>query len=473
MDSDFRRPQRNNNEPVDTHIPHPEDYETASPRAEGVEAAQNTNRPVFQDIKPASSFDEKLPTADEMESPAPLAAPVGPKRNRLMKRRLPQVIGANGQPVAAAEQVASEGGTNPADSDKNQPLSQETPKKSKRKSNVWKWILGILLVLVVLLVVAAFVGYRWYNSSITAIDPNSDEIVRVTVPDGIAARNVGPILDEAGLLRDLNAYNLYYRLNGNNTIKAGVYNFEKNQDVPSIVEKLESGSVDEFTLTFLPGGTIFHAKVVMKEAGYSEQEIDAALYANYDSPIMKDRPAGSSIEGYIYGETYNFFAGSSAQEVFAKTIEHLEDYMVANDLEAKFAAKGFNIHEGLTFASLVQTEVGSADEMKQVSSVFHNRLKIDMELGSDVTFRYAAKLLDEPVAVEIDSPYNTRIYKGLPPGPVAAPGASALEATAAPDETDYLFFVSGDDGVTYFSRTNEEHERLTREHCDANCRVQM
>lgn len=465
MDSDFRRPQRNSNEPVNTQIPRPEVYETASPEP----ASSSAESKVFQDIMPVITPEPTSapqPTVEGMESPAPVAAPVKPQRRRMMKRRLPQAISANSNVNRTNSPI-----TNDSDPVQPQPIT-ESPQKSK-KSSVWKWILGILLVLALLAAAAAYIGYKWYSDNITAVDPNSQEMVRVTVPDGTAARNVGPILDEAGLLRDLNAYNLYYRLNGNNAIKAGVYNFEKSQDVSSIVEKLESGSVDEFTLTFVPGRNMFHAKEVMMKAGYSEQEIDTALYANYDSPIMKDRPVGSSIEGYIYGETYNFFTGASAQEVFAKTIKHLEEYMIANDVEAKFAAKGFNIHEGLTFASIVQTEVGDAAEMKQVSSVFHNRLKIDMELGSDVTFRYAAELLDEPVAIEIDSPYNTRVYRGLPPGPVASPGVSSIEATAAPDETDYLFFVSGDDGVTYFSRTNEEHERLTRDHCDANCRVQM
>lgn len=468
MDSDIRRPQRNDKEPLDTHIPHPENYQTPGPGdVNRVQGEDVVDQKPIQDIMPPvqSQQNEKSDSIkdsiEEFDSPAPVAAPTKPVRPQAPKRRLPRVLPLSNKSSSDAQDPTAS------------PEAANGPTKKVKGRGVWKWILGALAIIILLAAIAGFVCYTDYASNLEAVEPNSTESARVVIPEGSTRTDIANILDEAGLIRSVDAFNLYYRLNAGEGMKAGTYMIEKNMDVPAIVDKLESGKVDEFMLTFLPGGTIFDAIEVMVKAGYSEQEVEDALYAEYDSPIMKDRPAGSSIEGYLYGETYSFFSGSSAHDVFARVIKELENYMVANDTEAKFTARGFNIHQGLTFASLVQTEVRSVEEMKQVSSVFHNRLGIDMMLGSDVTFRYAAKLLDEPVAIDIDSPYNTRVYKGLPPGPVAAPGASAIEATVEPAETDYLFFVSGDDGITYFSRTNEEHERLTAQHCHANCAVQM
>ena len=481
MDSDFKRPKQSNKDSLDTHIPHKDTYESRSNQTVVVGPAGSGDiKRTVMDIKPPTPTTETPKSANsptnisEFDSPAPLAAPTKPVRTRMVGRRLPRVrsMRIHNDTGDTADNNGHVGGIVGGKIDQVASDKQINSKRSS-KGRALRWILGIVSVLLVILAAISFFTYSWYSDNIKAVEPNSSESVRVTIPEGSNRAKIASILNDAGLIRSVEAFNWYYRLNAGDGMKAGVYMFEKNMNVADIVARLESGEVDEFTLTFLPGGTIFDAKDVMLKAGYQEEEVDSALYAQYDTPIMKDRPAGSSIEGYIYGETYNFASGSSAKDVFDRTIQELAKYMEVNNTEAKFAQMGFNIHQGLTFASLVQPEVGNSGEMKQVSSVFHNRLKVDMELGSDVTFRYAARMLDEPVAIEIDSPYNTRIYKGLPPGPVAAPGASAIYATGLPDGTDYLFFVSGDDGVTYFSRTNEEHERLPAEHCDLNCRVQM
>lgn len=372
------------------------------------------------------------------------------------------------QPLTAASVV----GQAAASMDEVSDGAQKRPRMSK-----WKLVLGAIAGLVVIALIALFAGYKWwYQAGLKAVGSDLHQSVKFTVAEGASSGQVATSLYEEGLIRDESVFKLYYRLESSGEgIKAGLYSLSSSMSTPEIITKLEKGEVDsgEMQITFLPGGTIFDAKDVLVKAGFSEAEAEAAINAEYTSPILASKPADVSIEGYIFGETYSFFLDATAEEVIARAIKQLEDYVIANDVEARFASQGLTLHEGLALASLVQTEVRSEDEMRQVASVFHNRLAIDMELGSDVTFRYAAKMLDQEVAIEIDSPYNTRTNKGLPPGPVAAPGVAAIEATLNPDDTEYLFFVSGDDGVTYFSKTNAEHERLTREHCDVNCRVQM
>ncbi len=108
-------------------------------------------------------------------------------------------------------------------------------------------------------------------------------------------------------------------------------------------------------------------------------------------------------------------------------------------------------------------------DQKQVAQIFYKRLGEDIPLGADATFVYAAKKLGVTPSVDLDSPYNTRVHAGLPPGPISTPGLSALQAVAQPAPGDYLYFVSGDDGQTYFARTQEEHEANAAQYCKVNC----
>jgi UPF0755 protein len=130
------------------------------------------------------------------------------------------------------------------------------------------------------------------------------------------------------------------------------------------------------------------------------------------------------------------------------------------------------LYQAITLASIVQREEPDATSQKQVAQVFYLRLAKDMPLGSDVTAYYGADQIGAERAVTVDTPYNTRIHTGLPPGPIATPGLTALQAVAAPASGDYLYFLSGDDDVTYFAHTDEEHEANIKAHCQIKCAIQ-
>jgi len=127
------------------------------------------------------------------------------------------------------------------------------------------------------------------------------------------------------------------------------------------------------------------------------------------------------------------------------------------------------LYQGITLASIIQREVSGTKDQSQVAQVFYSRLAQGTPLGSDVTYQYAAKKLGVTPSPSLDSPYNTRKYAGLPPGPIATPGLSALQAVATPAPGDYLYFLSGDDNVTYFARTDAEHEANIQNHCHKKC----
>ena len=151
-----------------------------------------------------------------------------------------------------------------------------------------------------------------------------------------------------------------------------------------------------------------------------------------------------------------------------------------NDLIAKYADHGLTLHQGITLASIVQKESGPNGQ-PTVAQVFYKRLADDISLGSDVTTQYALDLVDpnrqtytdNNAALEIDSPYNTRKNKGLPPAPICNPGVSALLAVANPSDTTYLYFLTGDDGLMYYSYTGDEHIQNIHDHCRELCGVSL
>jgi len=165
-------------------------------------------------------------------------------------------------------------------------------------------------------------------------------------------------------------------------------------------------------------------------------------------------------------------ADATVQDVLRQSFNQLWQYVQTNDLVTKYKAHGLTLYEGLTLASIIQREASaSGDDMPQIAQVFYSRLALGMPLGSDITYQYIADKTGVPRDPNLDSPYNTRKYAGLPPGPVSAPGAKALSAVANPAEGDYLYFLSGDDNITYFARTLQEHQQNIANHCKVKCQI--
>ena len=259
------------------------------------------------------------------------------------------------------------------------------------------------------------------------------------------------------------------KLSGNaNKLQAGVYSLQPSLSTQAIVEHLMAGKADTFSITFYPGGTVAEAKKTLLGLGYDAQEIDAAFAKMYDRPLFATKPLSSDLEGYLYGETIEFDFSASVESILERFFDQFENFVDKNDLVALYKKRGLTLYQGIILASIVQREV-AAEDMPAVARVFLNRIKQGMNLGSDVTYQYAAKKLGVDPSPSLDSPYNTRKFAGLPPGPIATPGASALLAVANPAKNDYLFFLSGDDDVTYFSKTDAGHQQNIALHCHEKC----
>lgn len=407
---------------------------------------------------------------------------------------------------------------------KSESESSESPRPAKSSEKPMKKVKRILLSLFILLFLAGLFGggYYWYSlqpvssancrfdSAKAAAESNEKEsnsvceYQTIEISAGESVKQIANNLKQADLIRNPLAFELYARINNLHAkLKTGKYSFRKTMSARAIAKQLVNGVVssDVFNLTILPGTNLLGDKgksqtgIIhqFRTLGYSEEEINQALTKHYDNPILKglyadetklsnpEIPVKLALEGYLYGETYQFYNHEKLENVITTILNQFNDVVVSNQLEEKFKARGLSLREGIILASIIQKEARTED-MPGVSMVFQNRLKQGIALGSDVTATYAADItgVDRTNATNADilavnSLYNTRKFPGLPPGPIAVPSKAALLAVAEPDSSkaSMLYFLTGDDGLMYYSSTDAEHNQKIRDHCQKLCKVQI
>lgn len=344
---------------------------------------------------------------------------------------------------------------------------------SKKHHMSWQMRLVALFGLLVLLV-ASCVG--WYFFSLTPKTGAEHAMrQRVTIETGETSTTIAAQLEKSGIIRNALAMRLYLELSGHkNRLQAGGYLLSTSQSVQEITEHLVSGKTDEFNVTISPGLTLKQladgsVKGSLVQQGFSREEIEAAFQKQYDHPLLASKPADTSLEGYVYPETYRFSAASGVEDLLKTTFDEFYKRIQAAGVQEKLAARGMTLHQGITMASIIQEEVSKVPDQKQVAQVFHKRLAEGIALQSDPTFIYPARQAGVEPKVDLDSPYNTYKHPGLPPGPIANFNFHALEAVVAPAEGSFLYFVADADGTTHFSLTLEEHEAKVKQYCTSHC----
>lgn len=336
---------------------------------------------------------------------------------------------------------------------------------SRRKKLIVLFSLGALLVLILTVIV----GASWYAVQLSPVDSKQANLIKVIIASGSSPSTIGGLLKQKGIIRDTTAFSVYTRFSRTqNNLQAGTYRLSPAESTPEIVKHLTNGTVDRLKIMFLPGATLAQNKEVLRKAGYQQDEIDAAFIARYDSPLFDGKPVSSDLEGYLYGQTYFFSTEASVKDIFTEVFRVYAQFVKDNSLIAKFKQRGLSLYQGITLASIVQRESIKGDE-PQIAQVFYSRLAMNIPLGSDVTYQYIADKTGVTRDPNLNSPYNTRRFAGLPPGPIAVPGESSLLATATPASGDYLFFLSGDDDITYYARTLSQHEANITAHCKVKC----
>lgn len=329
----------------------------------------------------------------------------------------------------------------------------------------------VFCIIFVLLIGSAIIVIRKvYDHSLAPISASEQNVI-VTVETGATAQEIAQLLEQKGLIRAPWAFEWYVRVNNlRDKLQAGTYSLRPSQSIAQIATTLTHGKVATDLFTILPAQRLGQIRESFIESGFTAAEVDAALDpARYiDHPALVDKPAVASLEGYLYPDSFQKTAETKPETIVRQSLDLMQKHLTP-DVRAGMVKQGLTVHQGVIIASIVEQEVGKASDRPIVAQVFLRRVKEGMPLGSDVTAFYGAIIAGKTPSVVYDSPYNTRIYKGFTPGPISNVSDVSLRAVAFPANTDYLYFVAGDDGVTHFSHTVQEHEALTRQYCKKLC----
>ncbi|MDD6683846.1 MAG: endolytic transglycosylase MltG [Clostridiales bacterium] len=347
---------------------------------------------------------------------------------------------------------------------------------------LWHLLRPILLALCVIVVVTGVVmtTVNWVDRNFFApVDAQDQSYVTFEVASGNSLTRVANNLESQGLIRNRTVFKYYADFLGyGQKIQAGEYQVSKSMRMQEIMELLTTGDGNPITrnITIIPGWTIRDIADYLKAQGVIEDTEaflapcrtgqDYAAYY-YIADVLKTNDVGSrlyALEGYLAPDTYEIYTNATVADIIKKLLSQTEA-VFKSEYHDRAAELGMTMDEVITLASMIEKEAKTNDFAK-VSAVFHNRLKSNMTLGSDVTIKYISgvkrmSLTNEDL--QINSPYNTYQYKGLPPGPICSPSAGAIYAALYPDEQfiadQYLYFCSKDPdtGELHFSRTLEEH----------------
>lgn len=330
---------------------------------------------------------------------------------------------------------------------------------------MFRWIKRLFILFIVLAIAAGAGGWWLYSRVIEPYRGYSAPEVFIDIPTGSGPATIGQKLIAAGVVRDDLTFRTAIIVSSRaRALKAGEYRFAQPMHALDVIDKIARGDVYKRLLTFREGLTIVDMAQVFEEKGFGKAEefrkaaMNAQLIADLD-------PAAPDLEGYLFPETYALPRDTPASVVVQQMVAGFKKAMT-DDMRAMATQDGLSVRQMVTLASLVEKETGAADERPLVAAVYRNRMKLHMPMQADPTVIYALQKagkyngnLTREHLRELDSPYNTYKYPGLPPGPIAAPGKASLQAAAKPADVDYLYFVSKNDGTHVFASTLAEHNR--------------
>ncbi len=290
----------------------------------------------------------------------------------------------------------------------------------------------------------------------------------VEIPLGTPAGRISRMLEEQGLIRSAFIFDIMLKItNRDSQLKAGEYLLNPAMNTMEVIQKLNEGTIVTHRIMIPEGYELKQIAAVLAREGLVDPERFLMLAQNAELVFGEQFPVElpiPSLEGYLFPDTYHFAKEQSEEAIIRQMVSRFVDVVISK-VDLSLLDDKYTLHEVITLASIVEKEVIYDFERPLVAAVYLNRLKLNMRLQADPTVRYVMTENRSRVLysdLEIDSPYNTYRYDGLPPGPIASPGLKSIMAVLEPADVDYLYFVAKNDGTHVFSRTFEEHVAARR-----------
>ncbi len=290
---------------------------------------------------------------------------------------------------------------------------------------------------------------------------SAGEVEIFEVNKGDSAELIAQNLKKAGLISSPFLFRLYIFLSLDQySLKPGQYELSSKMSIRDIGDILVLGGTNEVLITIPEGFNLKQVENRLIAAGLAKQgEVVNYKFSVEAPPILNDKPKSASLEGYLFPDTYHFFKDAVLFDVISEMINNF-NRKLNPDLKAAINNSSRSTYEILTMASLIEKEVPKDSDRSIVAGILWKRLKTGMPLQVDATLVYITGRNEISEAdKKINSPYNTYLYRGLPKGPIANPGLSAIKAAIFPESSPYWYYLSAKDGATIFSKTLEEHLR--------------
>ncbi|HTO11776.1 MAG TPA: endolytic transglycosylase MltG [Candidatus Binatia bacterium] len=314
-----------------------------------------------------------------------------------------------------------------------------------------------LLVGVLLLLAGAAGVFGWLVLTPAPALQAGPLVVDIPAHEGLAG--IADRLSQAGVVRSRAGFLGLVALKGSmRRLKAGEYEIPRDASTLDVLDLLESGRVRQHVILHPEGATVSELARLLETERLARAE-DVMTAASSERLRLALGVEGPSLEGYLFPDTYQFVRGMSVDEMLTRMVQRMRGKLTP-EVQARAKERGLSVHQLLTLASIIEREAVDPAEQRLISAVFWNRLRLDMPLQADPTVQYAVAKERRPLTradLAREHPFNTYVHRGLPPGPIASPGAAAIEAALDPAPVKFLYFVARDDRRHYFSTSVAEH----------------